>query len=139
MDMIAKEYLMRYQAAKKQVFYIQERIENLRAELLPGGINYDGMPKGGDPKTAADIIAQIDEYERRLNAQCLQALKLMVEITGVIARVSSLNCRDVLLERYISGKSWNRIADDEGYSWRHIMRLHEQGLAEVSSILTKMT
>lgn len=139
MDMTAKEFLVQYQTAKQRIRYTQERLDRLRSDLLPGGISYDGMPGGGNPRTTADIMAQIDEVERKYNAQINQAFEIMAEVTDVIEQVEDAPCKGVLFARYISGKSWNRIADDEGYSWRHIMRLHGRGLGEVSSILRKMS
>lgn len=137
MDMTAKDFLMQYQAAKRKARFTQERLDGLRAELLPRGISYSGMP-GGSPKTSADILAQIDELERRLGSQLKQALEIMAEVTDVIEQVSDERCKNVLLARYICGKSWERIADEENYSWRHVLRLHGEGLKEISMILIKI-
>lgn len=135
MEMTAKEYLMQYRIAVNKIRRKQEQIEKLRADLLPSGINYDGMPGGAGNRTAADIFAKLEELERELREQQDEARTKADEIIGVIDQLEDERYRSILHDRYIAGLHWDRIADKMHYSYRHVTKLHGKALLEISKIL----
>lgn len=136
MEMTAKEYLMQYRIAVNKIRRKQEQIEKLRADLLPSGISYDGMPgAGGGNRTAADIFAKIEELERELMDEQDKASAKADEIIAVIEQVEDERYRSILHDRYIAGLHWDRIADKMHYSYRHVTKLHGKALLEISKIL----
>lgn len=41
----------------------------------------------------------------------------------------------ILTMRYVEGESWEQIAVDIGYTWRHTIRLHGEALKRMEKIL----
>lgn len=135
MEMTAKEYLMQYRIAVNKVKRKQEQIEKLRADLLPSGISYDGMPCAGGNRTAADIFARIEELERELYSEIEVALDKAYMVKETIYAVEDERYQNVLHDRYIRGLKWEVIADEMHYSYRHVTKLHGKALIEISKIL----
>ena len=139
MEMTAKEYLLQYRIAINKVKRKQEQIEKLRADLLPSGISYDGMPGAGGNRTAADIFARLEELERELKGQQDNARAKAKEIIAVIEQVEDERYRGILHDRYIMGMHWKDIIEQTGYTNRHIFRVHRFALLEIDRILKNVT
>lgn len=135
MEMTAKEYLMQYRIAVNKVKRKQEQIEKLRADLLPGGISYDGIPGSGGSRTAADIFARIEELERELQKQIAEAQDMADEIIAVIEQVEDERYRSILHDRYIMNLKWEEIAKQYGYVSRNIYKIHGRALQAVNEII----
>jgi DNA-directed RNA polymerase specialized sigma subunit len=58
-------------------------------------------------------------------------IELKAEIESKINSVENLKLRELLKCRYLDFKSWEEIAYLNGYSWRHVFRLHEKALDEI--------
>lgn len=72
----------------------------------------------------ADIDQRIDElYE------------IKCEIHEVINQVEDVKLRTLLTARYINFRTFEQIAVDMAYDWRHIMRIHKEALNVVYTIL----
>jgi DNA-directed RNA polymerase specialized sigma subunit len=133
--MTAKEYLLQYQVAKSRARRKREQIEKLRADLLPSGISYDGMPGGNGGKTMADAFAKLDEMETELRAQIQDAEETAIEVMATIEKVEDERYRAILHDRYILGMRWEDIAECENYSFRHVTKLHGGALKKIDKIL----
>ena len=106
--MTAKEYL-------SQVLYIDQRINckleqvmRLRENATKATATLSDMPHSDSPnlKSMENTICKIVDLEREIN------------------RDESL----ILELRYFSRKTWEKIAEETGYSVRHVTRLHGRGL-----------
>lgn len=135
--MTAKEYLLQYQVAKSRARRKREQIEKLRADLLPSGISYDGMPGGNGGKTMADAFAKLDEMETELRAQIQEAEETAVEVMATIEKVEDERYRAILHDRYILELNWDEIASKEGYSGRYLYKVHGWALKKIENILKK--
>jgi hypothetical protein len=134
-EMTAKEYLLQYQVAKGKAKRKREQIEKLRADLLPSGISYDGMPRGSGGKTMADAFAKLDEMETELRAQIQDAEETAKKIIETIELVENEKYREILHDRYILDMGWDSIAPKRKYERRYLHKLHGRALLEVEKIL----
>ena len=50
------------------------------------------------------------------------------EIITTIQKLEDPRYIDILYKRYVEFETFERIADEKVYSWRHILRLHKQAL-----------
>ena len=72
----------------------------------------------------ADLAADIERWTEAVRA-----------VRDVIGGVAAPCLRSVLERRYIRMQTWERVAADMGYSWRHLHRLHGIALAEARKVL----
>ena len=79
--------------------------------------------------TYANYCLEIDKRNEELMA-------IKREIKETIYKVNDTKLRTLLLARYINFKTFEQIAVDMSYDWRHIMRLHKEALQTVEQILS---
>lgn len=123
-----KQYLRRYQAAKKRAKRIQEEIDALRSsETSPVGLG-DGLPHGSGTSDLSGYAARWDELVRELEAEREMQMVTYREIRQQIGMVPDPTEQEILSRRYLIGQSWEKIAVEMGYSYRNITRIHGHAL-----------
>ena len=156
--MTAKEYLMQYRIIGARLRAIDSMDREIREELPAWGVAEirspwpDGQPHGsgtGDPTgeqaaRSADLMAE--EYREKLRQQLLdlevremrarsELWRQRVEIEETIGKVGDMSLQEVLRGRYIEGKTFELLAVELHYSYRHTTRLHGEALIEIEKIL----
>lgn len=157
--MTAKEYLNEIRRIDADIKMLDTEIEKIRIEmsgLIEETLNSpwpDGLPHGtgtGDPvgeKAArhADLMRTKAE-ELRLRLMSLQTdlartrsdrWTLRMHIIEDISRIPDPVHREILSKHYLEGKSWELIAVEIGYTYRHTTRLHGEALQAMDKILAQ--
>lgn len=123
-----KQYLRRYQVAKRRVGLIQEEIEELRSsKTSPVGLG-DGMPRGSGTSDLSGYAARLDELMRELEAEREMQMVTYREIWNQVKKIPNATEQEVLTRRYLIGQSWEKIAVEMKYSYRHVTKLHGHAL-----------
>lgn len=123
-----KKYLNQYLAAKRKAALILEQIEELRSSRTsPVGLS-DGMPKGNMKSDLSGYMAKLDELLRELDAEREIQMVVYQEIRQAINAMEDTTEQEILIRRYTLGQSWEKIAVEMGYSYRHITRTHGMAL-----------
>lgn len=126
------QYLMRYIDSKRRAKAILNEIHDLKDLATKITVTFNDMPGGGGSvdKVGA-IVANIVDLQSELAVQA-KTMKAEQEIVqAVIDAVDEPDLRQLLILRYINGLTWEKIAVDMNYSWRHTLRLHGAALAAV--------
>lgn len=126
------QYLMRYIDSKRRARAILNEIQDLKDLVTKITVTFNDMPGGGGSvdKVGA-IVANIVDLQSELAVQA-KTMKAEQEIVqAVIDAVDEPDLRQLLILRYINGLTWEKIAVDMNYSWRHTLRLHGAALAAV--------
>ena len=123
-----KQYLRRYQEAKKRAKRIQEEIEELRSsKTSPVGLG-DGLPHGSGTSDLSGYAARLDELLRELEAEREMQMVTYRKIRQQIGMVPDAIEQEILSRRYLIGQSWEKIAVEMKYSYRHVTKLHGHAL-----------
>ena len=123
-----KQYLRRYQAAKRREKMIQEEIDELRSsKTSPVGLG-DGLPHGSGTSDLSGYAARLDELLRELEAEREMQMVTYREIRQRIGMVPDPTEQEILSRRYLLWQSWEKIAVEMGYSYRNVTRLHGYAL-----------
>lgn len=126
------KYLNQYRYLNKEIDRKIESLEFWRNKILNITGTLSDMPKSNKRSdTIADGIATINEIEENINKDIDDLVELKAEIESKINSVEDLKLRELLKCRYLDFKSWEEIAYRNGYSWRHVFRLHELALDEI--------
>ena len=102
------------------------------------GVQYDKINvSGGGCETPALERAALNivQLETDLAADLERWTEAVRAVRDVIGGVADPCLRSVLEHRYLRLQSWEQIAVDMGYSWRHLHRLHGVALAETRKVL----
>ena len=107
---------------------IQEEIEELRSsKTSPVGLG-DGMPHGSGTSDLSGYAARLDELLRELEAEKEMQMVTYREIRQQIGMVPDAIEQEILSRRYLIGQSWEKIAVEMKYSYRHVTKLHGHAL-----------
>jgi DNA-directed RNA polymerase specialized sigma subunit len=112
-------------------------LEEIRAQtfdrLTQTTQSYDKLAVQSSPDPhKLDGIAALDE---RIIQQINRLSMHKADVLEVISTIEDSRLRAVLIGRYIEGKTFERIAADEFYSWRNVHRLHAKALRLVAEML----
>lgn len=135
--MTPKEYLLQYGAAVKRAEAALCHIQTLR-DMATRITPIYGGEGGGTHQTGdklGESVACIAAAENELNDELEMLVATQREVIGTINSVKDSTLGTLLYERYINGKTFERIAVGMNYSWRQTIRLHGAALNEVKSIL----
>ena len=126
------QYLMRYIDSKRRARAILNEIHDLKDLATKITVTFNDMPGGGGSvdKVGAIVTNIVDlQSELAVQAKTMKAEQEIVQ--AVIDAVDEPDLRQLLILRYINGLTWEKIAVDMNYSWRHTLRLHGAALAAV--------
>ena len=136
--MDAKIYLRYPTSLLGNIVILQERIDNLRENMLPKGVRYDRDKVQTSPEDPMTIFAvKIDELEHELLDMKTKYDKAWAEISTTISKVDNDAAKTILAKRYIGGKRWRTIEDEEYISESQLFRLHRIGIESVQKILNE--
>lgn len=122
-----KRVLNSYRRIVQQERAIREEIDELTLLKSP---RLDGMPRGSpDPKDLSEIVSLADGLFDRWQKLLTKKHAALSAITDALERMPSETEKTLLMLRYISGLTFEQVAVEMGYSWRHTLRIHGQALA----------
>lgn len=128
-----KKFLRRYQVLDADIRQICEELKEWRKRAMKLTTVYLDLPANGRAGNPAQIaVEQIAQFEVRLDWHVEELVRVRVEIQKAIAKLDSPVMRNVLKYRYISGHTWEKVAQDMDYTIRHVTRLHNQALQRLS-------
>ena len=127
--MTVKEYLEQYAEAVRlaEVARKAYKAEQDKIDAIRSGIG-DGQPRG------TKISKPVEEKATELADKCLEwqwleleALEIRQDIMRLIRTVPGVG-KDILIERYINGKTWEEVGKAVGYSKSRAHALHDEAL-----------
>ena len=128
-----KRSLKRYKKNLACVNRLEEKLalldEKIKSVKSP---NMSGMPRGGTPVTIADLLSDKVELEERIERQKAKSKDLKKEILEEIDSLEDMRHAEVLEAFFIDGISLEDIADNEGYTVRHVYRLYSEAVTKLA-------
>lgn len=135
--MTPKEYLQQYRDAVRRAAAAQDHLDELRSMATRITPNYGGEGGGthqtGDKLGAA--VARILDAESRVSDELEMLEATEREVVKTINGVQDGTLNTLLYERYINGKTWERIAVLMNYTYRRVTQLHGKALNAVKDFL----
>lgn len=124
-----KRSLKRYRKNLACIKRLEEKLENLndRIEGLRSP-SLSGMPRGGVPVTSADLIADKADLEKRIERLKAKSRGLKSAVYEEIDSLEDSRYCEILEARFIDGKSFEDIAEEMGYTERHIYTLYKEAI-----------
>ena len=124
-----KRFLWRYRnnlacisRLEAKLVILDERITTIKAP------NYSGMPRGGVPVTLEDLIADKDDLERRIQKLKDKSRDLKRSITEAIDTIEDTRYCEVLEAHFIDALDFEDIAEEMGYTERHVYTLYAEAI-----------
>lgn len=146
-----KQVIERYSDFEEDIELIETRIEGLEKEkelLLkslkrgPSEINsieYDGMPKGSpEHKSVLEIVEKVNRINNMIFIET-ESLKIkkntFKRINDKISNIQNLD-KKIIFMKNVQNKSLKKIAEELGYNYDYIRRVHANANKKVTKLDT---
>lgn len=130
--MNAKEFLMRGINLERRVETIKEQIEHYKALVNDCSVTYSDSPKSTTSNYKLEECTQkIMDLQEELCSAMADLVDVTCEIGKAIQKLDNYDYQDLLVNRYVLGKTWEKIAEDMNYGIRNVHRLHGEALREI--------
>ena len=129
--MTAREFLSQAYWLDKRIDRKTEEIARMRAKLEKSNSKLSDMPRGGSGGDWTDADIRVMEEERRIHEEIIRLCRIKREIAEAIEAVEDARYRTLLELRYRNYLSFEKIAVEMNYSWRHTLRIHDEALRAV--------
>lgn len=124
-----KKWLKRYRKNKAKInrleeklFILDERLYSTRSPKL------SDMPRGGTPVEKEDLISEKQEIQDRINRLNKKGREIKNEIIEKIDDLEEVKQAEILEAFFIDCKSFEEIAEENGYTERHIIRTYSEAI-----------
>ena len=132
--MTPKEYL-------NQAYWLDRRIDSKLEQLsalknmatkTTSAMTDDVVSHTRNVHSMQDVLAKIIDMQAEINADIDRLVDLKSEIMHVIKEVKNPEHQTLLELRYLCFKSWEYVAEQMGYNVRHIYRLHDEAVEQIT-------
>ena len=132
--MTPKEYLNQAYWLDRRIDSKLEQLSELRnmAVKTTSIMTEDVVSHTRNVHSMQDVIAKIVDMQAEINADIDRLVDLKSEIMHVIKTVKNPEHQTLLELRYLCFKPWEYVAEQMGYNIRHIYRLHDEAVEQVS-------
>lgn len=138
--MTGREYLIQIRdtdlnirCKEREIFRLQQDIMSIQA------IDYSKERiSGGQPITIADKVANLDAVTDEIMREWSTYFQERERARFMINQIHSTKQRTVLIDRYINGCTWERVAKLVGCSRQNIHNLHKRAIKNFDVIYKKV-
>lgn len=123
-----KQLLTKPNRLQSEIVKLIERVDALKASLLPMGIRYDTdrVQTSPDDRTAT-VMAEIDRLEREIRKKYLEKAETIAQIGRLIDTLDDEREAQILNAYYLAGMPIRDIAQEMYYSPAYIYDLKRRG------------
>lgn len=128
--MTTKEYLSQIRRYDKNVNNKLSELFQLRqlSVSISVSVKEDNIQSSSDKDKLGSVMAKIIDLENEINSIVDDFLTMKTQIVMQISSIDDDMRYQVLFSRYVEGKKFERIAEEQEYSERQIMRIHLDAL-----------
>lgn len=135
--MTAKQYLKQIRKLDNLIATKLELLEKMRA--MSTSVSQTFEPNKIKNKNlrnkTEDLIIKIVDLEREITDDIDRLVDLKRAILQKIDKLENKDYIRILIKRYLLDRTWEQIAVEMKYSFRHVIRMHGHALREFEKIL----
>ena len=129
--MNTKQYLNQVRRYDRMISNKLSEIYQLKTLATSISVATDGdrVQSSGNKDRMGNTVARLVDLERETDKLIQVYTEKRQVIISQIDSMEDMNFYDVLFHRYIEGKTFEAISEDMHYSWRQVVRIHDDALA----------
>lgn len=130
--MNVKQWLMRARTLDREINSLLEEKQNVRDRILKITQSYTGnvVQATKDPHKFDRVVELELEIDRNID----ELVRVKAEILNAISQLPDGRYREILRLRYLKGMTFEQIAVELHYSWRHVCTLHGRALLKMEEV-----
>lgn len=124
------ELLQRYRHELAEIEYIEGEILFWRSKAEKMTVCYGGYQSSGGKnlQPIENAVIHVDALIQQLANRVKQTAEYRLQIENALKAVPDAKLRRLLYCRYVTGETWEKIAESMAYSVRNMQRLHSIAL-----------
>lgn len=127
-----KAYLLQYRSSLLEERRLADELAQWRARAENSTARYSAEAGGGgDGRSLEHAAEHILQVVEELERQRTELAQLRLEIGAAINTVSDARLRELLMLRYIDGRTWEQVAETMGLSYQWVCRLHSIAMGKL--------
>lgn len=128
-----KRILKRYKRNAAMIDRLAEKLEELNNKIYSlNSPSLSDMPRGGEPVQVEDLIADKLILEQRIERLKVKGQALRSELMDLIDNLDDPRYAEILERFFIDREDFETIANETGYTVRHVIRLYSEGILSMS-------
>lgn len=130
-----KGILCQYRNLQREIWVKLQEIEQLKSLAEKITPSYSMAPNGTSGGNRIEsAVEKIEKIEKEISEKISILSEEKNKIGNIISSVENPTYRAVLTQRYILGRTWDRIAVDMHYSRMQICRIHGYALGNIKML-----
>lgn len=128
-----KMYLRSYKKIRNRIRSLEEEKKQLEIDIqhVKSSIG-DGLPKAkGSTTDLSSYFGQLSDIEELIDVKRIEQAKKQKEIISAINELDDDDECTIMTEKYINGKTWEKVAEDNEYAWTTMHRIHSEALKKI--------
>lgn len=128
-----KRSLKRYKKNRACIRRLEEKLVSLDEKITSVRTsNLSGMPRGGTPVTVDELIADKIDLEERIKRLSAKQRDLKLQTLDEIDSLDDVRYCEILEAFFIDCIPLEEIAENEGYTVRHVYRLYSEAITQLA-------
>lgn len=127
------QYLRQFRRILQQIELLQKEVIRWRELGEKTTPSLTGMPHGGqDVSKVEQAAVMVCDTENKIAERIVQLTTLRLKIEQAIEALDDMALQNLLLRKYIDGQTFEEIAYEMHYSWRHTRRKHQMAVSKLN-------
>jgi ATP-dependent protease HslVU (ClpYQ) ATPase subunit len=129
-----KDYLKSYKKTRNRLNSLELQLEQIKIDMVHvRSCQSDGMPRGkGETNDLSRYMEQMADLEEQIDNKRLELMDRQLKITTAINTLDDDDECTILTEKYLNCKTWEKVSEDNSYSWRTVHRIHGRALKKIN-------
>lgn len=129
----------------KQAFYLDklvksdlDELENLRelaTSIQVKDMSNERVQTSGYTDKTSEVAVKIADLQTKINAEIEKLICLKHEIKSRIDAIDNADFKLILQKRYLGFEKWEQIAKDMNFTYRHVLRLHNDAIGSIQDVI----
>lgn len=128
-----KDYLKSYKKSRNRLNALELQLQQIKVDMVHVRASQgDGMPRAkGETTDLSRYMEQMADLEEWIDDKRSELMDKQIKITAAINTLDDEDECTIMTEKYLNGKTWEQVAEDNGYSWRTVHRIHGRALKKI--------
>lgn len=132
--MTAKEYLRQVRTAQSAMERARSESYVLMTQATKITTSMSAAGGGGDGRKIENAAIRLAELADELEKEAQHYTAVVDEVLHTVNQIGEPYAT-LLFLRYFAGKTWEKVAVEMNYSWRHVHRVHADALKKIDGIV----
>lgn len=129
-----KEYLNSYKKSRNRLKSLELQLRQIKIDVVHVRASQgNGMPRGkGELNDLSKYMEQMAILEEQIDSIRSELMDRQIKITSAINSLKDDDECAIMTDKYLNCKTWEKVSEDNGYSWRTVHRIHGQALNKIN-------